>query len=99
MVAQQVPREPATDAVAATFARLARSSWVSRGWGLAVSSVDCALEGSPTTSAVARPDGMLLAFQLHGPAGLLLADIDPSLATGLLASRCKPAYCSADTRP
>jgi predicted amidohydrolase len=45
--------------------------------------------GSPTTSAVARPDGTLLAYQPYGKEGLLIADIDLSTATGLLASRCK----------
>jgi len=50
-------------------------------------SVNCASEGAPTTSAVARPDGTLLAFQPHGQVGLLLADLDLALATGLLARR------------
>ena len=52
-------------------------------------SVNCASEGSPTTSAIARPDGTLHSWQPYGQAGLLLADIDLSLATGLLASRCR----------
>ncbi|MCC7052075.1 MAG: carbon-nitrogen hydrolase family protein [Gemmatimonadaceae bacterium] len=52
-------------------------------------SVNCASEGSPTTSAIARPDGTLHAWQPYGQAGLLIADIDLSLATGLLASRCR----------
>ena len=52
-------------------------------------SVNCASAGSPTTSAVARPDGTLLCYQPYGQEGLLLADIDLSAATGLLASRCK----------
>ena len=46
--------------------------------------------GSPTTSAVVRPDGTLLAFQPYGKEGLLVADIDITLATGLLASRYRP---------
>ncbi len=54
-----------------------------------VASVNCASEGSPTTSAVARPDGTLLAYQPYGRRGLLVVDIDLSEATGLLASRCK----------
>jgi predicted amidohydrolase len=53
--------------------------------------VNCASAGSPTTSAVARPDGTLLAYQPYGEAGLLIADIDLDEATGLLASRYKPA--------
>lgn len=43
--------------------------------------------GSPTTSAVINPDGTLLAYQPYGKEGLLVTDIDISLATGLLASR------------
>ena len=43
--------------------------------------------GSPTTSAVVRPDGTLLAYQPYGKEGLLVTDIDTTLATGLLASR------------
>lgn len=52
-------------------------------------SVNCASEGSGTTSAVARPDGTLQCFQPYGQAGLLVADLDLRLATGLLASRCR----------
>jgi predicted amidohydrolase len=51
--------------------------------------VNCASAGSPTTSAVVRPDGTLLTYQPYGKAGLLLADIDIAAATGLLAARCK----------
>jgi predicted amidohydrolase len=51
--------------------------------------VNFSSEGAPTTSAVASPDGTLLAYQPYGVDGLLIADIDISTATGLLASRCK----------
>ena len=51
--------------------------------------VNYATEGSGTTSAIARPDGSLLAFQPYGEAGLLVADLDLSEATGLLAKRCR----------
>jgi hypothetical protein len=51
--------------------------------------VNYASAGSPTTSAVVRPDGTLLAWQPYGRAGLLVADIDISEATRVLASRCK----------
>jgi len=54
-----------------------------------VASVNVASPGSPTTSAVARPDGNLLAYQPYGKHGLLIVDIDLATATGLLASRCK----------
>jgi predicted amidohydrolase len=49
--------------------------------------VNYASEGSPTTSAVVRPDGTLQTHQPYGKEGLLIADIDITLATGLLASR------------
>ena len=52
-------------------------------------SVNCASAGSPTTSAVVRPDGTLLAYQPYGKEGLLVGDVDLSTATGLLASRYK----------
>ncbi len=51
--------------------------------------VNFASAGSPTTSAVVRPDGTLLSFQPYGKPGLLIADIDISAATGLLAARSK----------
>ncbi|MEJ7596346.1 MAG: carbon-nitrogen hydrolase family protein [Kofleriaceae bacterium] len=51
--------------------------------------VNFASAGSPTTSAIANPDGTLLAFQPYGEAGLLLAELDLSAATGLLAARCR----------
>jgi predicted amidohydrolase len=54
-------------------------------------SVNFASSGSPTTSAVARPDGTLLCYQPYGQPGLLIADIDTSAATRLLAARLKPA--------
>jgi predicted amidohydrolase len=56
-----------------------------------VATVNCASAGSPTTSAVVRPDGTLHAFQPYGKAGLLVADLDLAAATGLLAARYKPA--------
>lgn len=52
--------------------------------------VNFASEGSPTTSAVAAPDGTLLAWQPYGEEGLLVVAIDPAHATGLLAMRFKP---------
>ena len=52
-------------------------------------SINYASDGSPTTSAIARPDGTLLAYQPYGQPGVLIADIDLAEATGLLASRCK----------
>jgi predicted amidohydrolase len=52
-------------------------------------SVNGASEGSGTTSAIASPDGSLLCYQPYGKAGLLVADLDLSAATGFLASRCR----------
>jgi predicted amidohydrolase len=52
--------------------------------------VNFASAGSPTTSAVVRPDGRLLCYQPYGQPGLLVADIDLAEATGLLASRFRP---------
>jgi predicted amidohydrolase len=54
-------------------------------------SVNCASDGSPTTSAVVGPDGTVLAWQRYGAEGLLVADLDTAAATGLLAARCRTA--------
>lgn len=51
--------------------------------------VNFASEGSPTTSAVIRPDGTLLSHQPYGQRGLLIAEIDISAATRHLAARYK----------
>lgn len=56
-----------------------------------VASVNCASDGSPTTSAVANPDGSLLCHQPYGEAGVLFAELDLSAATGLLARRFREA--------
>jgi predicted amidohydrolase len=50
-------------------------------------SVNYAVDGSPTTSAVVRPDGVVQAWQPYGREGLLVTDIDTEAATGLLAAR------------
>ncbi|HEY6802871.1 MAG TPA: carbon-nitrogen hydrolase family protein [Pyrinomonadaceae bacterium] len=52
--------------------------------------VNYAGDGSPTTSAVIKPDGTLLSFQSYGTEGLLIADIDLAKATRLLAKRYNP---------
>ena len=49
--------------------------------------VNFASAGSPTTSAVVKPDGTLLAYQPYGVEGVLIAEIDTSAATGVLATR------------
>ena len=55
-----------------------------------VATVNYAYEAAPATSAIARPDGSILAYQPYGVPGLLIADLDLTEATGLLASRLKP---------
>jgi predicted amidohydrolase len=50
-------------------------------------SVNCASDGSPTTSAIVNPDGTLLVCQPYGREGLLIADLDLDAATRLLAGR------------
>lgn len=52
-------------------------------------SVNFASDGSPTTSAVAGPDGQVIVWQPYGKPGLLIVDLDLATATGLLASRLK----------
>jgi predicted amidohydrolase len=52
-----------------------------------MATVNCASPGSPTTSAVVRPDGTLLCYQPYGREGLLVADLDLAEASGLLAKR------------
>jgi predicted amidohydrolase len=46
--------------------------------------VNFASPGSPTTSAIVRPDGTFLRYQPYGQEGLLIEDIDLTLATRLL---------------
>jgi predicted amidohydrolase len=50
--------------------------------------VNYASDGSPTTSAVVRPDGTVLTWQPYGKPGLLVADLDLDAATRLYATRC-----------
>jgi predicted amidohydrolase len=57
-----------------------------------VATVNFASAGSPTTSFVARPDGTPLAWQPYGAAGLLVAELDLTAATGRLARRCRAPY-------
>jgi len=54
-----------------------------------IAAVNCATEGSGTTSAFINPDGTVLSYQPYGRAGLLIADLRLSKATRLLASRLK----------
>jgi len=54
-----------------------------------IAAVNYASEGSPTTSAIAKPDGTVLAWQPYGVPGLLVADLNLDEATGLFASRLR----------
>ena len=49
--------------------------------------INYASAGSPTTSAVVRPDGTVLAWQPYGREGLLVADVELEAATRVLAGR------------
>lgn len=52
--------------------------------------VNCALQGASTTSALIDPEGVLVAHQPYGKEGVLFAEINTERATGLLAKRFKP---------
>jgi predicted amidohydrolase len=43
-----------------------------------------------SASSIIAPDGTCIAHQQYGQAGVIVAEIDPSLATGKLAKRFKP---------
>ena len=58
-------------------------------------SVNFAIPGSDTTSAIINPDGTVLAWQPYGLEGLLLADLDLTAATGIYAHRYKPQSLSS----
>lgn len=55
-----------------------------------IAAANYASEGTPTTATVVRPDGTVQAWQPYGVEGLLVADLDLSQATGLLARRYRP---------
>ena len=52
--------------------------------------VNCAIRGSSTTSALVDPQGILVAHQPYGKEGILFVEINTEKATGLLAKRFKP---------
>ena len=56
-----------------------------------IAAANYAGDGSPTTSAVARPDGTVLAWHPYGKDGLLVVDVNLDDATLLLAKRLKPS--------
>ena len=51
--------------------------------------INCALPGAVTTSAIIDPSGKLIALQPYGEEGILFAEIDTEQATGFLARRLK----------
>ena len=53
-------------------------------------SVNYATRYPESGTALIAPDGTCLAHEVYGREGVLVADIDPALATGLLAKRYKP---------
>jgi 5-aminopentanamidase len=53
-------------------------------------SVNYATRYPESGTALIAPDGTCLAHEAYGREGVLVADIDPALATGLLAKRYKP---------
>lgn len=53
-------------------------------------SVNYASTYQESATSVVAPDGTCVAFQKYGEAGVIVAEIDPQLATGKLAKRYKP---------
>lgn len=47
-----------------------------------------------SASSIISPDGTCIAHETYGRTGVVIADIDPELATGLLAKRFNPAQYS-----
>lgn len=52
-------------------------------------SVNCAVEGAQTTSAVINPDGTVRAVQPYGVHGVLFCELDLAAASGHLATRLR----------
>jgi predicted amidohydrolase len=57
--------------------------------GCYFATVNFASAGSPTTSAIVGPDGVVISYQPYGEEGVLIADIDLAAATRLLAARLR----------
>ncbi|SFQ08686.1 Predicted amidohydrolase [Parafilimonas terrae] len=55
-------------------------------------SVNYATRFQESATSLISPDGKCIAWQLYGKAGILVADIEPELATGRLAKRLKINY-------
>lgn len=52
--------------------------------------VNYALKGATTTSALVDPDGVLISHQPYGEEGVLFGEVNTEKATGLLAKRFRP---------
>jgi predicted amidohydrolase len=57
-------------------------------------SVGYAMKYQESTSSIIAPDGVCIAHQPYGDAGVVVADIDTEKATGFLAKRFKPGLYS-----
>jgi 5-aminopentanamidase len=57
-------------------------------------SVNYASQYPESATSLLGPDGHCIVHETYGRAGIITADIDPSLATGLLAQRFKPELYS-----
>ena len=57
-------------------------------------SINYATRFAESATSIISPDGICVAHALYGTAGIIVADIDPALATGLLAKRFKPNLVS-----
>lgn len=53
-------------------------------------SVGYTMKYQEAATSLIAPDGKCLAYQAYGEEGVIVADIDPAKATGLLAKRFKP---------
>lgn len=65
--------------------------------GIYVAAVNYAFRHQESATAVVGPGGELVAHHPYGQEGLLVADIDPAAATGLLASRYAPERYREET--
>jgi predicted amidohydrolase len=53
-------------------------------------SVGYAMRYPESATSLIGPDGTCIAHEAYGKAGIVVVEIDPTLATGMLAKRFKP---------
>ena len=58
--------------------------------GCYFATVNCALKGATTTSAIIDPEGVVITHQPYGQAGLLFGEIETEQADRFLAQRLRP---------